>query len=98
MGDPTKRQWVLDVVAKRGRSRGRALDKAIVATFPAEYVSDSKFDYGAWQISTQYAYDPHAALFASNPGKVAAFDAVVAASLADMGAASRTFIAALAPH
>jgi len=96
-GDPAARRWVLDVVAKRGRDRGKALDRAIVATFPAKYVGDPGFDFGAWQSDTSNGYDPLAELVAAEPAKAKAFDLVLAASLAEMGVAARAFMAALVP-
>ncbi|MEI6876952.1 MAG: phospholipase [Spirochaetota bacterium] len=97
LGDPSKRRWVLDVVAKHSRQRGRELDRAIVATFPAKYVSDPAFDFGAWQSDTGSAYDPLADLVAIDQKKASAFEVALAPSLADMGRAARAFLAALVP-
>jgi hypothetical protein len=95
-GDAAKRRWVLEVVAKRGRDRGLALDRAIVAAFPATYVADPAFDFGAWQAETMYAYDPRAELVVADAAKAKVFEAALVPSIVDLGLAARAFMATLA--
>lgn len=89
------RDWALKTVAAAARRRGPELDRAVVSTFPAKYVDDPGFDFGAWQDGTNYAYDPHAELVAKDPGAAAAFDQVLAKSLAAAGEASRAYMGAV---
>ncbi|MFZ4617973.1 MAG: hypothetical protein ACOYM2_17470 [Rectinemataceae bacterium] len=85
--------WALAILGKASRARGIETDKAIVAAFPANYVSDPSFDFGKWQADTGYAYDPHAELLAVDSMKAQAFEAVLAKSLAATGAGARGFMA-----
>ncbi|HUX37126.1 MAG TPA: hypothetical protein VMV44_04425 [Rectinemataceae bacterium] len=94
--DFSAKAWAIEIVAAQSRARGRELDRAIVATFPAKYVSDPSFDYGAWQSETKSAYDPLAELLAQDPTKAQAFDLVLAKSLRETGEASRLFMQSLA--
>jgi hypothetical protein len=95
--DLSGKGWLLGKVAKRARSRGRELDRAIGEDFPAKYVSDPGFDYGAWQADNPGVYDPRADLLARAPDKAPAFDAVVAKSLEETGAVAREFLASFLP-
>ncbi len=90
--DFSAKAWAIKVLASRSRARGRELDRDIVSTFPAKYVGDPSFDYGAWQSETKSAYDPLSALLAEAPAKAKAFDLVLAKSLRDTGEASRLFM------
>jgi len=95
-GDPRARRWVLDKVAKKARSRGRTLDRAIASAFDPKYVDDPAFDYGAWQADHDNAYDPHAALVAGGSKGVIALETALAPSLADLGEAAREFMKSFA--
>ncbi len=88
--------WALAILGKASRARGIETDKAIVAAFPANYVSDPSFDFGKWQADTGNAYDPHAELLAVDSKKAQAFEAVLAKSLAATGAGARGFMASFA--
>jgi len=94
--DVSGKLWALKLVAAQARARGPELDRAIVATFPAKYVKDPTFDFGAWQSSTDYAYDPLAELLTKDPAKAHAFDLVLAKSLRETGTATRVFMGAMA--
>lgn len=96
--DISGKKWVIGVVAAQARARSEALDKAVVATFPAKYVNDPAFDYGAWQDQNDSAYDPYADLLAKNPDAVKAFDLVLAKSLAATGDVTRGYLAVMAQN
>jgi len=94
--DVSGKNWAIKAIAKAARARGKELDRDIVATFPAKYVNDPSFDFGAWQSDTRYAYDPLADLLARDPMKAAAFDLELAKNLKATGEVTRTFMAAMA--
>ncbi len=96
--DVSGKNWAIGLVAREARARGPTLDRDIVATFPAKYVNDPSFDFGAWQSDTNNAYDPYAELMAKDPAKVIAFDRELAANLKVTGEVTRRFMEAMAAN
>jgi len=88
-----RRGWLYDEVARRAYGRAQALDRLLVEDFPARYVADPSYDYGAANVGPSRDYDPYGSLRKEAPAEAAALDAFLAASFADMGAYARTFVA-----
>lgn len=85
--------WLYDEVAKRAYGRGRALDRLLVADFPARYVADAAYDYGAINVGVSREYDPYGSLWKDAPERAEALELALAQSFADMGAFARSFVA-----
>ena len=82
--------YALDVVGTTASGRADALDRVIEKAFPAHYVSDPSYDYGA---DPDYkSYDPLADIRARAPDEAAKLDAMLAEMLGDLGAYARTYV------
>jgi hypothetical protein len=80
-----------DLVGSAAYGRGRAMDRLVGASFPAEYVSNPRLEYG----TVIDLYDPYASLGKESPAKAAALGAAIAPILADLGSYSRVLISYL---
>lgn len=79
-----------DEVAKIAYDRGAALDRLLTRVFPARYVSDTGYDYGAdpaWK-----SYNPFADVQSRNPSGAAELEESLAAILSDLGTNTRAYV------
>lgn len=94
--DASAKNWAMKTYGTASRARSFTLDKVIAKSFPARYVADPEFDFGAWMEEIGYSWNPRADLVARDPAKAAAFDRILAESLEAAGDAGRVFTGALA--
>jgi hypothetical protein len=83
---PIREGYLFDVASWNAYGRGMAVDRMVVATFPAKWTSDPKLDFG-----TLGDVDLHGELVKSDPARARAFEAAIAPCLADFGSATRAF-------
>lgn len=94
--DISAKTWAIKSLGAASRARSFKVDNVIAKVFPAKYVNDPAYDFGAWMEEIDYTWNPREDLAAMDPASAAAFDLVLAESLKAAGDAGRTFTGALA--
>jgi hypothetical protein len=87
---PFRAFFATDEVARISYNRGSDLDRLLARAFPARYVSDAGYDYGAdpdWK-----AFNPFEDIRTREPAAAAALEESLAIILADLGTYTRSYV------